>query len=436
MSKSLVPNSTSQAELTRIFRIIEQELTSLRNKASAPSSISSSPASLTSKEQVFQNISFIAPKGRKHVLVSTPILTFFETAFVECEFTESCDMISVKSNHPAWIKVYSSAAARTADAGRPYSVDPTPGQGIMGEVATYEPDYLEIGFSPVPFFNNDDETIGKTAYIAVTNMDVGYAGTIDLDFTVLPQEQAGASGIQGPTGERGFQGPPGPTGPQGPVGPPGAAGPSGADGATGPQGPQGIEGPTGPQGPIGPQGPQGPDGPAGADGAGVPTGGAIGQLLAKASAADYDDHWIDPPVSLPAGGTTGQALLKASATDLDVEWGDVAAGVGGADTYSTTETMTNKVWVDGKPIYRKVISCGTLPNSTTKTVAHGITGITAWVSITGTAYDGSGNALPLNVGATSTISDCGLYLDSTNVYLVTGLNRSGMTGYVILEYTK
>lgn len=28
------------------------------------------------------------------------------------------------------------------------------------------------------------------------------------------------------------------------------------------------------------------------------------------------------------------------------------------DVYSTTETKTNKVWIDGKPIYRKVFNTG------------------------------------------------------------------------------
>jgi hypothetical protein len=54
----------------------------------------------------------------------------------------------------------------------------------------------------------------------------------------------------------------------------------------------GRPGPEGPQGPAGLDGPQGDPGPVGADGQGVPTGGAAGQLLRKASAADYDTEWF------------------------------------------------------------------------------------------------------------------------------------------------
>ena len=66
----------------------------------------------------------------------------------------------------------------------------------------------------------------------------------------------------------------------------------------GPPGLQGEPGPAGPQGPAGPKGdtgPQGPAGPKGDPGEGVPTGGTVGQLLAKNSAVDYETAWIDPP---------------------------------------------------------------------------------------------------------------------------------------------
>lgn len=66
---------------------------------------------------------------------------------------------------------------------------------------------------------------------------------------------------------------------QGPVGPPGSLGP------TGPQGPQGIQGPPGPAGPAGP---------------GIPSGGALGYVLTKASASSFDTFWLDPETRGPA----------------------------------------------------------------------------------------------------------------------------------------
>ena len=56
----------------------------------------------------------------------------------------------------------------------------------------------------------------------------------------------------------------------------------------------------------------------------LPTGGSAGQVLAKASAADYDVEWGNIPSggggALPAGGTKGQTLVKQSAIDGDATW--------------------------------------------------------------------------------------------------------------------
>jgi len=84
----------------------------------------------------------------------------------------------------------------------------------------------------------------------------------------------------------------------------GATGPAGPTGATGAQGPIGN---TGPQGATGPQGPIGATGPTGATGPGVLPGGTTGQILTKASNADFDTVWqtggISYPLLAPAGSS-------------------------------------------------------------------------------------------------------------------------------------
>lgn len=68
-----------------------------------------------------------------------------------------------------------------------------------------------------------------------------------------------------------------------------------------------------------------------------PTGGTTGQVLAKASGADFDVEWSDAPAGLPVGGTIGQVLTKLSATNYDIGWVDAAggggSGSGGAATF-------------------------------------------------------------------------------------------------------
>lgn len=48
------------------------------------------------------------------------------------------------------------------------------------------------------------------------------------------------------------------------------------------------------KGDTGATGPAGQDGQDGQDGVGVPSGGTQGQVLAKASATDYDTTWVTP----------------------------------------------------------------------------------------------------------------------------------------------
>lgn len=56
--------------------------------------------------------------------------------------------------------------------------------------------------------------------------------------------------------------------------------------------------------PDGTPGPTGPPGPAGPAGAGVPDGGTTGQVLAKASNANQDTHWV------AGGGSQTVTVLK------------------------------------------------------------------------------------------------------------------------------
>ena len=107
------------------------------------------------------------------------------------------------------------------------------------------------------------------------------------------------------------------------------------------------------------------------------------------------------------------------------------------DAYLSTETLTGKTWL-GNPVYRKVISCGALPNATSKSVAHGISSPTWFLPFSGSASTAAGAYLPLphppstNVNQSITVS-----VDGTNVNIATGIDRTADTSsYVILEYTK
>src|SRR5690606_9242531 len=76
-------------------------------------------------------------------------------------------------------------------------------------------------------------------------------------------------------------------------------------------------------GPKGDPGDKGDPGEQGPPGVGVPAGGAAGQVLGKATAADHDTQWIDPPTGGGAvssvNGKTGDVVLTGDDIMFDIE---------------------------------------------------------------------------------------------------------------------
>ena len=104
---------------------------------------------------------------------------------------------------------------------------------------------------------------------------------------------------------------------------------------------------------------------------------------------------------------------------------------------STNETITNKVWIDGKPIYRKVINTGTI-SSSDKNVNHNISNLETVVSLSGMAfanYNSTYYVLP-RISTGNVNQQIALGCDSTKVVLQVGSNANFNDSFVIVEYTK
>lgn len=109
--------------------------------------------------------------------------------------------------------------------------------------------------------------------------------------------------------------------------------------------------------------------------------------------------------------------------------------------YSTTETPTGKTWIDGKPIYRKVIKFGAMAGNNRYTIAHGVSYDTI-VSFNAIARNSTNSYLPLaRVGYNSDNQiDASLngyaYITPDNAIIIGGSQTNYTGAHVVIEYTK
>lgn len=86
----------------------------------------------------------------------------------------------VTTSVPARVRVYQTAAYRTADAARLSTVDPTGDHGLLLEVVTAT-GALAVTLSPQVVGYNGDTPKASALYVAITNRHTG-ASAIDVDF--------------------------------------------------------------------------------------------------------------------------------------------------------------------------------------------------------------------------------------------------------------
>ena len=99
---------------------------------------------------------------------------------------KSYALLKLNVSHPAWVRIYPTSAARTADGSRSISEDPTPGSGVIAEAITTGTNE-DVLFTPALIGFNDDGTPSTNVYLAVMNKSGGQQ-SITVDMTVLQLE--------------------------------------------------------------------------------------------------------------------------------------------------------------------------------------------------------------------------------------------------------
>jgi hypothetical protein len=92
-------------------------------------------------------------------------------------------LYKIQTSAAAWVRLYVSAAARTADAARTQGQDPLPGSGVIAEVITTGAETVIIAPGVIGF--NDESPVTNVVPAAVTNLS---GGSADITVTLTAVE--------------------------------------------------------------------------------------------------------------------------------------------------------------------------------------------------------------------------------------------------------
>ncbi len=106
------------------------------------------------------------------------------SADVTLDMAKSYWVLGIQTDRQARVRLYLTAAARTADANRPVSTDPTSDAGVVLDYVTGGTGYYSL--SPLAGGYNNDSPATTTVYASVTNY--GSTGTVTLTLNWLKAE--------------------------------------------------------------------------------------------------------------------------------------------------------------------------------------------------------------------------------------------------------
>lgn len=162
-----------------------------------------------------------------------------------------------------------------------------------------------------------------------------------------------------------------------------------------------------------------------------------------AGLSNYDDTEV-------RGLINGKQDQLTAGSGIDITNNVISAGIPivanqfeKSDLYSTTEKVIG-CWIDGRPLYQKVVDFGSGPNATAKSVEHGISNINRVVKIFIVGISGSGSMSGGSLVAfaldSATLNSSGqktfCFLQANNITIRSDLDQSGKDFKVILQYTK
>jgi hypothetical protein len=120
--------------------------------------------------------------SRTTVIVTTASLDDLETEDGEVALGQSFELYKVVVDRHCRVRLYQTAAARTADAARPIGTDPETAAGVIADLVFTALSGLTIICQPRIPGENHDGPVTSTIYYAITNMSGG-TQTVQATFT-------------------------------------------------------------------------------------------------------------------------------------------------------------------------------------------------------------------------------------------------------------
>ncbi len=137
------------------------------------------------------------------------------------------------------------------------------------------------------------------------------------------------------------------------------------------------------------------------------------------------------------GGSDVQELeVKVAALSASVL--SIGEKIENVTEYSTTERVVGK-WVDGSDIYEKTYNFGSLPDTNTKIIQHGITDLNKIIELSGYCYgipSGFDREFYYPLPLVSVSSPISLFATEDDIQIQTASDRTSLSAYVTIKYTK
>jgi hypothetical protein len=122
-------------------------------------------------------------KSRDTLIGSTGNINNDTVANVNINGYRGYMLYKIETSTAAWVRLYVSDAARTADAARTQGQDPLPGSGVVAEVITTNTETVIIAPGVIGF--NNESPVSNIIPIAVTNLS---GGSADITVTLTAVE--------------------------------------------------------------------------------------------------------------------------------------------------------------------------------------------------------------------------------------------------------